>query len=265
MTEVPAATQTLAIIKYLATQAGPVRASTISRALDIPRSSTYHLLQVLLVEGFVVHYSEASSYGLSALLSELGAAHLGTNRLDLLGRPLLARLAKRAGLPAVAQLVVLHGREVAYVVKEVGFRAPAVVTGTGVSLPAHLTATGRAMLAQLPRQQLRALYPTSDTLITRNGTGPQTMSELDRILHETRGRGWAIESGEVTEGYTSLAAAALDHNGYPACAVGLTMRSTSLDVTLWPELGRAVQDTARALSQRLRRRAGAPERPTAGA
>lgn len=202
----------------------------------------------------MVHYPEASSYGLSPLLAELGSAYFKTGRLELLGAPLLPPILRRAGIPAVSQLAILHGRDVSYVAKEAGFRAPAVVTGIGVSMPAHLTASGRAMLAQLPREQLRALYPTSDTLVTRNGTGPQTLSQLEGILHETRTRGWAIESGDVTPGYASAAAAALDHNGYPAAAIGITVRTTAADTTVWPVLGDAVRDAARELGLRLRGR-----------
>lgn len=256
LTDIPAATSALRILKHLAAQTGPVRATSIARALEMPRSSLYHLLRVLQDEGFVMHYPEASSYGLSPLMAELGSASLRTGRLELLGGPLLPPLLRRAGIPGVAQVAILHGREVSYVAKEAGFRAPAVVTGVGVSLPAHLTASGRAMLAQLPRQQLRALYPTSDTLITRNGTGPQTLSALEAILHETRGRGWAVESGDVTTGYASAAAAALDHNGYPAAAIGITVRTAAADSTVWPGLGEAVRDAARELTLRLRGRGG---------
>lgn len=245
----------LSILKFLAEQSGPVRAATIGRALELPRSSLYHLLTVLQREGFVVHYPEASSYGLSALLSELGSAYFRTGRLELLGAPLLPPLLKRAGIPAVAQLAILHGRDVSYVAKEAGFRAPPVVSGIGVSLPAHLTASGRAMLAPLPRQQLRALFPTSDTLITRNGTGPQTLSELEAILVEVRSRGWAVERGDVTPGYASVAAAALDHNGYPAAAIGLTVRTAAADASVWSGLGEAVRAAARELGLRLRGRA----------
>ena len=53
----------------------------------------------------------------------------------------------------------MHGRDVLYIVEERARRRPALVTDVGVRLPSHLTATGRAMLAALPREQVRALFP----------------------------------------------------------------------------------------------------------
>ena len=42
----------------------PLPASAIARDLELPRSSTYHLLNVLKDEGFVVHLPEQRRYGL---------------------------------------------------------------------------------------------------------------------------------------------------------------------------------------------------------
>ena len=64
----------------------------------------------------------------------------------------------------MAHLAVLGGNEVVYAGRVQGFRAPTTVSDVGVRLPAHLTATGRAMLAALPRAQVRALYPDRGAL-----------------------------------------------------------------------------------------------------
>lgn len=63
MSTVPAAAQVLAILRYLAGQAGPVAAAAISRDVRLPRSTTYHLLDTLIREGFVVHLPEERRYG----------------------------------------------------------------------------------------------------------------------------------------------------------------------------------------------------------
>ena len=62
---------------------------------------------------------------------------------------------------------VMTGRDVLYIVEERAPRRPARVTDVGVRLPAHLTATGRAMLAALPREQVRALYPDAASFADR--------------------------------------------------------------------------------------------------
>ena len=255
MSSVPAARHTLRIVKYLAGHSGPVRASTISRDLDLPRSTTYHLLRVLQEEGFLLHSPENQAYGLSPLVSEIGSAVLSSDLLARMAQPILERLVAETGLPVVAHLGVLQHSDVVYASKVSAPRAPAVVTSIGVRLPAHLTATGRAMLAGLPADQLRAIYPNSDAIVTRSGPGPRTVAELDAILAGTRERGWALEDGDITLDYASVAAAVLDHKGYPAAAVGLTYRGAIADGAQRANLGRATRRAADALTRRIRGKA----------
>ena len=117
---------------------------------------------------------------------------------------------------------MLHGRDVLYVVEERAPGRPPLVTDVGVRLPAHLTASGRAILAALPAAQVRALYPDAEAFVDRHGTGPRTLSQLRTLLADTRQRGYAIEEGEVTPGFASVAAAVLDHNGHPVAGLALT-------------------------------------------
>lgn len=64
MPNAPAATQALGVLKLLAHHAEPMPTTTIARSLELPRSTTYHLLSVLQREGFVVHLNEERRYGL---------------------------------------------------------------------------------------------------------------------------------------------------------------------------------------------------------
>jgi DNA-binding IclR family transcriptional regulator len=102
---------------------------------------------------------------------------------------------------------------------------------------------------------VRAIYPSSESLVTRSGPGPTTVGQLNALLEDTRRRGWAVEDGDITLEYASVAAAVLDHSSYPAAAVGLTFRSSAVDSRQWDGLGRATRSAAEALSQRIRGRA----------
>lgn len=253
MTSVPAARNTLRIIRYLAGHSGPVRATTISRDLGLPRSSIYHLLRVLQDERFVVHSPEHQGYALAPLLGEIGSSVLASNALATLAAPVLERLVAETKLPVVAHLGVLQHADVVYASKVAAPRAPAVVTSIGVRLPAHLTATGRAMLAALHRAQFEAIYRES-ALSLRTENGPASVRELDLLLDTCRERGWATEDGDIDPAYASVAAAVLDHNDYPAAAIGLTFRRTLVDDAQWVRFGRAVAAASSALSRRIRGR-----------
>ena len=104
-----------------------------------------------------MHLPGERRWGLGTAAFELAGGYARQQPLARLGRPLIAALADRTG--ESAHLAVMTGRDVLYIVEERAPRRPALVTDVGVRLPAHLTATGRAMLAALPREQVRALYP----------------------------------------------------------------------------------------------------------
>jgi len=217
---VPAADQTLRILSFLARQRGPVAASTIATQLGIPRSSTYHLLATLEAHGFVVHVPGERRWGLGTAAFELAGGYARHEPLARLGRSLVASLADRAG--ENAHLAIMTGRDVLYIVEERAPRRAALVTDVGVRLPAHLTATGRAMLAALPREQVRALFPDAGAFADRTGRGPRRPSELREVLRAARARGYATEDGEVTIGLRSVGVAVHDHTGWPAAAIAVT-------------------------------------------
>ncbi|WP_127794617.1 IclR family transcriptional regulator [Agromyces sp. LHK192] len=251
--KVPAADQTLAILAHLATQRGPVPAATIAAALDLPRSTVYHLLAVMQERGFVVHLPEERRYGLGVAAFELSSGFSRQQPLARLGRPLVAALVDRVG--ESGHLAVLHGRDVLYLVEERAPRRPSLVTDVGVRLPAHLTATGRAMLAVLPPAQLRALYPDRTAFAARQGApeadAPDwTYGRLKRVLERVRHDGVAGEHGEVTPGLASVGAVVLDHVGWPAAAIAVTFAEPA-DADRAREIGEAVRDAARTLSRRI--------------
>ncbi|WP_037910747.1 IclR family transcriptional regulator [Actinacidiphila yeochonensis] len=249
MSQVPAAAQVLAVLRYLAAQAGPVPAAAISRDVGLPRSTTYHLLDTLAAEGFVVHLPEERRYGLGVSAFELGSGYSRQAPFQRLARVPLARLVDRTGHNA--HLAVLHGREVLYVIEE---RAPGrapLVTEVGVRLPAHLTASGRAVLARLSPAHVRALFPDPSAFVLRNGLGPRSLSALRQLLVEVRRRGYATEEGEVTAGFSSVAAAVLDHGAHPVAGVAVTFPGAEADAARRQEIAAEVARTARELSRRI--------------
>lgn len=246
---VPAAEHTLRILTYLAGRAGPQPAGRIADDLVIPRSTTYHLLTVLIDHGFVVHLPEERRYGLGVSAFEIGSAYTHQEPLARLARPLMARLVDSVGHNA--HLAVLHGREVLYVIEERAPGRPPLVTDVGVRLPAHLAASGRAMLAALPAAQVRALFPDRSAFVQRHGTGPTTLPGLRRVLTDVRSRGFAEEDGEITPGFASVAAAVLDHSGYPAAGLAVTFPAEDVVTDRRGELADRVAAAAHLLSRRI--------------
>ena len=245
MSQVPAAERTLRVLQFLASQPQPVPLARITQAVDLPRSTAYHLLNAMVEHGFVVHLADERTYGLGVAAFEVGSGYSRQAPLQRMARRPLAQLVERTHQSA--HLAVLHGRDVLYVLEERAPRRPSLVTDVGVRLPAHLTASGRALLAALPASQVRALYPDRAAFVDRHGTGPLSPTALRGVLAETRQRGHATEDGEVTPGLASVAVAVRDHNDHPVASIAVTFESDADTAGI----ADAVTATAATLGQRL--------------
>ncbi len=248
---VPAAENTLRILSLLASSRGPLQASMIATMLDLPRSSVYHLLNVLERNGYVMHLAEEKRFGLGIAAVELSSAYARQEPLSRVGRTVLANLVDRTGLSA--HLAVLHGRDVLYIVEERARNAPSLITGVDVRLPSYLTASGRAILAALPRAQVRALYPDAASFVQRHNEseGIERYSQLRSILDSVDTRGFASENGEVTPGFSSVAVPVRDHLGWPVAGLAVTFREEEVPAERRADLAEAVRHTADELTKRI--------------
>jgi DNA-binding IclR family transcriptional regulator len=249
MANAPAASQALSVLRLLARHTEPVPASAIARDLGLPRSTIYHLLAVLRDQGFVVHLPEERRYGLGVAAFELGSAYTRQAPLQRMARQSLVRLVDAT--KHNSHLAVLHGRDVLYVIEERAPGRPPLVTDVGVRLPSQLTASGLAMLASLPPQQVRALFPSRDAFVQRHGLGPTTLPGLRALLSRVRQDGFAMEDGTVTPDFASVAAPVLDHVGHPVAGIAVTYPAVEVAVDQRLAIVDQVIRTARELTRRI--------------
>ena len=252
--KIPAASRTLSILRNLAKAAAPVTAVSLARQIGAPRSTTYQLLQVLEAEGFVIHYPETARWGIGVAAFELGTAYLRHDPLERLARPILHRLViqlDQLKINSTAQVGILDGSELLYLLKENPTQAAVVVTDVGVRLPAHLTASGRSMLALLPKNQFKALYPDSKPISRRTEQGPETSKQLRTLLEQEISQGYSVESGHVSEGLNTIAAAATNHLGLPTAAFAVTFRTEDANEATTSQLAKLVISASNELSKRL--------------
>lgn len=254
----PAADHTLRILSLLAKARGPMPATMIAAQLELPRSTVYHLLTALQRHGFVMHLPEERRYGLGIAAVELSSAYARQEPLTRLGRPLVAALVDRVRLSG--HLAVPHGADVLYAIEERAPGAPTLVTDVDVRLPMQLTASGRAILAALPSAQVRALFPDRDSFVHRHAIddGIDRYSKLRAVLDDTTTRGYALERGSVTPGFSSVAVPVLDHRDWPVAAIAVTFRDDEVPQERLPALAAEVRGTAETLSTRIHGRSRTP-------
>jgi DNA-binding IclR family transcriptional regulator len=111
------------------------------------------------------------------------------------------------------------------------------------------------MLASLPPQQVRALFPSREAFIQRHGVGPTTLPGLRAVLSRVRRDGFAVEDGTVTPDFASVAAAVLDHGGHPVAGIAVTYPAAEVTQDQRQAIAAQVIRTATDLSRRVGGRA----------
>jgi len=198
---VPAVTRAVAILDALAAAEGrPLSVSELSRALDLPKSSTANLCASLEAAGMVTRHG--SGFGLGRKLVELGGRYLST--VDQL-RDFYDLCRHSAHISReTARVAVLDGLEVLYLARYDGTQPLRLTANIGDRFPANCTATGKAILAALDpavaedRLRGRVLPTLSERSI---GSGPALLADLA----VTRERGYAVDDEETTAGILCLA------------------------------------------------------------
>ncbi|QNE89344.1 IclR family transcriptional regulator [Corynebacterium incognita] len=248
--QVPAARNTLRILALLSTIDVPVSAARIRAELELPRSSTYHLLNEMVDAGFVVYLPETKTYGLGLAAYSMAAAYSTQQPLVRLADKYLKSVAE--DLSGSAHLSRLVGQEIVYLQEIRATGAPSLITEVGVHLPALQTASGRVLLAHLPSVQARATFDGMSPLVRElyNGS-PLTYGEFATVMGTIREAGWAEEVESVSRGQASVAVPVFDHLERPAAALAVTARVDAMGSETIAGVAKQLGDIASVISDKM--------------
>jgi IclR family acetate operon transcriptional repressor len=192
------------LLEMLADADGAMGLSELAANSGLPLPTVHRLMRTLVNRGYV--RQEASRrYTLGSRLIRLGETSsrmLGTSL-----RPFLAQLVRITG--ETANLAMLDGDEVVYLAQVPSPHQMRMFTEPGRRVRTHCTAVGKALLAQLPPGQARAL-------LEREGMPaftPATITDPDLLLAHLeviRKQGYAVDEGEQEVGVRCFAVAVPD-------------------------------------------------------
>lgn len=255
---VPALTRGLDILRLFKRTRPVIAAPEMARELGIPRSTVHRLTQVLEAMGFLQRTNGGRDYTLGPAVLTIGFEYLGSLDVVGLAEPVLMRLRDDTGYSA--HLVTRNGTEIVYLSRYPGRTTISSTISVGATLPAHATVIGRVLLADLPPQDLRTLYP-GPSLTRYTDQTPTTLAKLQALLGEDRRRGYVAGTSFFEPGLTTVAAPVRDRSGRVIAAISIT----ALGVTIAPEvIHGTLKDRVCAAAAAISAMLDAPEALSAG-
>jgi DNA-binding IclR family transcriptional regulator len=180
---------------------GPATLAELSRETGTAKSTLHRVCSMMCERGWIARDAVSGHLELGPRVASLArAAPLSplTAGFHGVARRLVARHNE------TTCLTVLDGRDSVFIAKEETTHAVRLVTQVGSRLPAFAAASGRAMLADRPEEEVRALYEGSE-LVTPTGRRLDGVEELLHILGEARRRGYAENVDETALGLHCVA------------------------------------------------------------
>lgn len=218
---VPALARGLALLEALSAADRPQTGAALCRDSGLPRTSVHDLLHTLVALGYAREADpDRHTYGIGPKVLALSHGYLAG--VDLVGEAdrAVRRLSDETG--ETVQVAILEGTDALYIAKADSRNALRLVSAVGRRLPAHLTGVGKALLAQLPDDELDGLFP-SPMLPTMTPNSIGRVSKLRRVLAEVRTTGLAYDSCESNPDVACVAAPIRDHLGQGVAAISISV------------------------------------------
>ncbi len=206
---VPAVARAITLLDRLARGREPMTLARLASELSLPKSSVHGLCTTLVSFGYLRRQADGSFLIGPRVMGLAEAFVAGTDvaqEFNALWGP--------GGMAAEETVVlsVLSGNEALYVAVRNSARPLGLAFNVGMRLPAYLSGSGKAMLAQLPADEIRRRF--AGQLSTRlTHKGPRDVEALQKELALTRKRGYSIDDEAVREGVYSFGAPVFDASG----------------------------------------------------
>ena len=195
-------------------ESGPMSLSQLSAESGLPLTTIHRLTGTLVSMGYLRQES-AKQYALGPRLIHLGER--SGRLLTTWAGPHLAGLVDQLG--ETANLAMLDGDEIVYVAQAPSRHSMRMFTEVGRHVLPHCTAVGKALLAELPPEQVREM-------VARTGLPAKTehtITSPDRLaeeLEKVRRQGFAVDDGEQEVGVHCVAVALA--TGSPRLAMSIS-------------------------------------------
>jgi DNA-binding IclR family transcriptional regulator len=212
----------LAILTAVATIEPPPTIAEIALRTGLARATAHRLVQTLIAEGHLEQEPVNGRLGIGYSVLPLAASLLDRNRMRLEALPRLNALAQDT--QQRTNLGILHQNRLLYLAGVEKPSLPTLYSRFGRMAPAHSCSLGKAILANLPDFDIKALV-VAQPLVAETPHTITNLRALTKELAATRERGYAIDRQERVIGTYCIAVPIFDAHHRAVGAIGLSGQS----------------------------------------
>lgn len=208
------------ILEILAANKEGTSLMEISRTLNIPKSSTYEIVQTLLkLKLAETNIYNPKLYVLGSKAFTIGSKYISSNDIIHLGSIYLREVADKYNKTGF--MGFLDGDEVVYVYKWQSPKAKLASCDLGTRHPVYCTSLGKALLAFLPEKRCDEIIAKIkfDRKTDQTITDP---AKLKKELEKIRTRGYSVDNREVESHMACFGAPIFDHMGNVVAAISVS-------------------------------------------
>ncbi len=244
---VRAVDRSLALLRCFNYETRELSLKQLAERTGLSKSTALRLLETLQASKFIERDEVTGRYRLGVVCIELGMAgleHMGIRRIALSRLSLL-----RDETQETVSLTIMEGKEVMYVDVLESPHPVKIAARPGRRLPLHCTATGKVFLAHMPPEEAEHVLSGALKQYT-----PHTVCDAALLrdeLQRIREQGFSTSEQQFELGISAVAAPIWDKNGNLAAVIGLAGPSYRIPHERLLAMGKAVRDTAIAISRQL--------------
>lgn len=222
--KVKSADRTLDLLETLAKAAEPMHAATLADALNIPKSSLFHLLGTLTDRGYTEQLS-GGAYQIGPMIEDLARSRGTGAQVPQIIEPVLADLC--TSINETCSFNVQTGDEVEVVATKAGRQALTYTMQPGDLAPLYAVSSGKILLAEQSDAWVGGYLDRVrfETFTPHTIRSPE---RLQRDIDRARSEGFGFVEEEFTPGIVGLAVA-IRRNGTTVGALNVAIPSVRCD------------------------------------
>ncbi|HPG22781.1 MAG TPA: IclR family transcriptional regulator [Amaricoccus sp.] len=262
-TTIQALDRALHILKTLAASDG-MSLTELAEASGQSPATVYRVLSTYEAHGMVEFQPATQLWFVGQQAFRIGSAFLGRSNLVEQARSAMHALMSLTG--ETANLAIADGGDVMFLSQVETHEPIRAFFRPGSHGPIHASGIGKALLAYYPQDVIERLM-RGHALTAFTG---RTFTDNDRLLEELaviRGRGWALDDEEYTDGMRCIAAPIFNEFREPVAGISISGPTLRVTHARAKEIGTQVRDAADRITEAIggtapERRANTPRRRT---